>query len=131
MDMIITFPGGKKVNALYKGFAIKTDQTMNEGGEGSAPEPFSLFLTSIGTCTGIYVLNFCQSRNIPTDDLKMILKKEKNNETHMIDKIKIEIFIPDNFPNKYKDALIKTANLCSVKKHLEKPPAIDISLKKL
>ena len=53
MDMEIIFPEGKKVNALYRGFTIKTDQSPDNGGEGSAPTPFDLFLASIGTCTGI------------------------------------------------------------------------------
>ncbi len=131
MDMEIYFPGGKKVDAIYKGFTIKTDQPENEGGEGTSPEPFSLFLASIGTCTGFYVLSFCQKRNINTDGVKMILRTEKNKETHMINKISIEIQVPKDFPDNYKNAIIKTAGLCTVKKHLEKPPDIDISVKKI
>lgn len=130
MDIEICFPGGKKVDAIYKGFTIKTDQPEHEGGDGTAPEPFSLFLTSIGTCTGIYVLNFCQKRNIPTDGLKMILRTEKNKETHMINKISMEIHLPKDFPDNHKNAILKTAGLCAVTKHLEKLPTIDISLKK-
>ena len=91
MDMEINFPGDKKVDAIYKGFTIKTDQPKHEGGEGSAPEPFTLFLTSIGTCTGYYVLSFCQKRNISTNGLGMTLIIEKNKETHMIKKIRIKI----------------------------------------
>jgi len=128
MDMEISFPGGKKVNAKYKGFTIKTDQPIQEGGEGSAAEPFSLFLSSIGTCTGIFVLRFCQERNIPTDDLKMILRTEKNEETKMIEKIYMEVKASKTFPNNYKKAVIKAAGLCTVKKHLERPPKIEISI---
>ena len=128
--MAINFPGGKKVNAIYKGFIIKSDQPREEGGEGTAPEPFSLFLASIGTCTGIYVLTFCQNRNISTDELKLNLKINKNNKTNMIDKIRIEIQVPKDFPDNYKNALIKTAGLCTVKKHLDAPPTIDINLTK-
>ncbi|UCF11893.1 MAG: OsmC family protein [Thermoplasmatales archaeon] len=130
MDMEISFPGGKKVDAVYKGFTIKTDQPKHEGGEGTAPEPFSLFLTSIGTCTGYYVLSFCQKRNISTGGLKLILDIERDQETHMIDQISIEIQVPKDFPDIYKNAIIKTASVCAVKKHLEKPPNIDISVKK-
>ena len=130
MDMEISFPGGKKVDAKYKGFTIKTDQPKHSGGDGAAPEPFSLFLSSIGTCTGIYVLRFCQERNIPTEDLKLILRTEKNEETHMIDKIDMEIQAPNTFPDKYKNAVIKAAGLCAVKKHLEQPPQIEISVTK-
>ena len=126
--MEIYFPGGKKVDAKYKGFTINTDQPKDDGGEGTAPEPFSLFLASIGTCTGIYVLSFCQQRNIPTDGLKMILKFNKNSTTHLINEISIKIQVPKNFPDSYKNAIIKTASLCTVKKHLDTPPLIDISV---
>jgi uncharacterized OsmC-like protein len=128
MEMKISFPGGKKIDADYKGFTIKTDQPIREGGEGSAPEPFSLFIASIGTCTGVYVLSFCQKRNISTDNISLMLKLEKNKDTHMIEKISIEIQVPEDFPENYKKAIVKTANLCTVKKHLDNPPEIDISV---
>ena len=129
MDMIINFPGGKKVDAKYKDFTIKTDQPEHGGGDGSSPEPFSLFVASIGTCTGVYVLNFCQKRKIPTENIKLVLKIDKDKETHMINKINIEIQVPEDFPDNYKNAVIKSAGLCAVKKHLEKPPRIDINVK--
>ena len=129
MDMKISFSGGKKVDAEYKGFTIKTDQPEREGGDGSAPEPFSLFVASIGTCTGVYVLGFCQRRKIPTENVKLVLKMDKDKETHMINKINIEIQVPEDFPDNYKNAVIKSAGLCSVKKHLEKPPIINIYVK--
>jgi len=130
MEMKISFPGGKKVDADYKGFIIKTDQPIREGGEGAAPEPFSLFIASIGTCIGVYVLSFCQKRGIPTDDITLLLHMEKNKETHMIEKMSIEIQVPEVFPENYKKAIIKTASLCAVKKHLDNPPEIDVFLTK-
>jgi len=76
MDMVVTFPGGVRVNAEYKGFTIETDQPKTGGGEGSAPAPFDLFLASIATCAGYYVMSFCQGRNIPTDNIRVIMKSE-------------------------------------------------------
>ena len=67
MDMEIFFPGNKKVSANYRGFRIDTDQPVGAGGDGSAPAPFDLFLASIGTCAGIYVLQFLQQRGLPTE----------------------------------------------------------------
>jgi ribosomal protein S12 methylthiotransferase accessory factor len=130
MKIEIGFPGGKKVNAKYKDFIIKTDQSQNSGGDGIYPEPFTLFLSSIGTCTGLYVLRFCQERNIDTEDLKLILKIERNDKTNMISRIDIYIQASDSFPDKYINAVIKAASICTVKKHLEKPPKIDIFFKK-
>ena len=123
MDMEINFPGGKKVDAIYKGFTIKTDQPEQEGGEGTSPEPFSLFLASIGTCAGIYVLSFCQKRNINTDGVKMILKTEKNKETHMINKISIEIQVPKDFPDNYKPLLNTFLKHCDLVKFAEYQPS--------
>ncbi len=67
----VSFPGGKKVDASIKGFTIPTDQPISSGGEGSAPSPFDLFLSSIATCAGIYALGFCESKGIDTTGLKL------------------------------------------------------------
>ena len=126
MDMKITFPGGKKVNAEIDGFTHETDQAVISGGDGSAPEPFSTFLSSIGTCTGIYVLRFCQERDINTDGMEIVQSMNFNSFSGMVDKIKLNIILPEGFPEKYKKAIIKSANLCAVKKHMEKPPKFEM-----
>ena len=124
--MDICFPEGQKVNANFDDFEIKTDQSVYSGGTGEAPDPFSLFLSSIGTCTGIYVLRFCQKRNIPTDSLKLVLKTQENQKTGLVEKIDITIHAGKDFPQKYKKAVLKVASLCTVKKHLENPPSINL-----
>ena len=127
MDMVITFPGNKKVDSSYKGFTVHTDQPITEGGENTAPEPFDLFLASIGTCAGIYVSSFCNERRIDTTDLHLILSFIRNTATHMVEKIDIQIKLPSGFPEKYKSAVIRTAEMCFVKKHLITPPQFSIS----
>lgn len=128
MEMEISFPGGKKVDATYSGHRIQTDQPVVDGGSGSAPTPFDLFLVSIGTCTGFYVLSFCQRNSIPTEELRLIAHVERNPSTHLVEQIRIDIHVPKNFPEKYKNAVMKAAGICSVKRHLEKPPRIDIAV---
>ena len=122
MSMQIVFPGGKKVSALYRGFTIETDQSIQSGGDGSAPEPFDLFLASIGTCAGLYVLKFCETRNIPVGDTRLIVRPEKSSETGLVGKIEIDIQLPSEFPERYIDAIKRAAELCTVKKHLNNPP---------
>ncbi len=128
MDMKyeITFGGGKKVDARVRGFTIRTDQPVADGGEDAAPGPFELFLASIGTCAGFYVVSFCQARGIPTDDIRLTQTMIRNDTTHLVDNINIEILLPADFPEKYKGAIIKAAESCTVKKHLASPPAIRI-----
>ena len=127
MDMMITFPGGKKVNAVYNGFTHKTDQPLADGGENSAPQPFDLFLVSLGTCAGIYVLSFCQKRGIDTSAIELRQSMDADPRTHLIGQVNIEIILPATFPEKYRAAVIQAAQLCTVKMHLENPPKFNLS----
>jgi putative redox protein len=121
MEMEIVFPGGLQVDAVMgPGMVVETNQ------DGSAPAPFGLFLASIGTCAGIYVLSFCQQRGLPTDNIRIIQRMKSNPFTRMIDEIELDIQVPPDFPDKYKDAVIRSAELCAVKKHLENPPSFNV-----
>jgi len=125
MAMEISFPGGKKVDAHFKGFTIKTDQSEKDGGESSAPTPTFLFLASLGTCAGLYALGFCEKRKLDTEKLKLELEFKNHEKTHMVEKIRIKITLPPDFPEKYIPAIIKAVNLCYVKKHLHEPPEFE------
>jgi ribosomal protein S12 methylthiotransferase accessory factor len=126
MDMIVDFPGGAKVDIHFNGFTVKTDQPIQGGGEASAPTPFELFLSSIGTCAGIYVLGFCKQRNLPTEGIRIVEHVNRNPQTGMVETIDLEIQAPPTFPEKYLPSLIRSAELCAVKKHLEHPPQFQV-----
>ena len=128
-EMRVTFSGGLQVDAEYKGFLIRTDQPVYQGGGGSAPAPFDLFLASIATCAGIYVLFFCQKRGISTEKAALVMKIGRNPETKRIEKISLEIQLPAEFPEKYKTAVIKAVNSCSVKEHILNPPVFEVETK--
>lgn len=125
MEMIIDFPGGQRVDAHFRGHTVQTDQpTVN-----SAPMPFELFLASIGTCAGIYVLGFCQQRNLPTEGIRIVQHNHPNPTTGMMDKVDLEIQVPPTFPEQYHAALVRSAELCKVKKTLEHPPKFEVFTK--
>jgi len=124
--MDITFPGGTRVNAQYGGFDVATDQPEKNGGENSAPSPFDLFLVSLGTCAGFFALRFCQQRELTTDGMRLSLTTERNPETKRLDRIEITLNLPDGFPEKYREAIIRATDQCAVKKVLVDPPAIEL-----
>jgi len=126
MEMIIDFPGGARVDAHFESFTVHTDQPHAGGGENSAPTPFALFLSAIGTCAGIYVLNFCKQRGLPTEGIRIVERVKRSPATGMVDKIDLEIQVPPSFPQKYYDSLVRSAELCAVKKHLEHPPSFEV-----
>lgn len=131
MEITVDFPGGARVDAHFDQFTVKTDQPALGGGEGSAPTPFAVFLSSLGTCAGIYVLGFCRQRGLPTDGIRITQRMHNNPMTGMIGKIELEIQVPPSFPEKYRPSLIKSAELCAVKKHMENPPKFDITTKEV
>jgi putative redox protein len=126
-DMQIYFPGGKRVFADYRGFTIATDQPVAGGGDNSAPAPFDLFMASIGTCAGIYALGFMQQRGISTDGARLELTSHVNPETGLVGRVVIRVHLPAGFPEKYRDAVINSVNLCAVKKHLHQPPEFEVT----
>jgi ribosomal protein S12 methylthiotransferase accessory factor len=111
---------GDRVDALYKGHLISTAQ------DGSHPAPFDLFMASIGTCAAFYVSRFCRNHGIPTEGIRLEQSRRINPETKMVERIEIMVRLPQGFPEKYRDAVVRSANLCSVKKHLELAPQIDV-----
>ncbi|MDD4904025.1 MAG: OsmC family protein [Candidatus Bipolaricaulis sp.] len=126
MEIEIGFPGGKRVDATYRGFVIRTDQPESAGGEGSAPTPFDLFLASLGTCTGYYVLAFCQKRQIPTEGVSLTLRAVRDEAAHRISRVEVRVRLPHAFPEEYVAACVRAAERCAVKAHLESPPAVSI-----
>jgi putative redox protein len=128
MEMEILFPGGKRVQSSYKGFVVETDQPKEEGGDGSAPEPYDLLLSALGTCAGVNVLYFCESRSLPTEGVRISMSVEKNDKTHLAERIGIQIRLPDTFPEKYRAAVKRAADLCAVKRTFANPPEISLAL---
>ena len=101
MEMVIDFPGGARVDAHFGGFTVCTDQPPQGGGEGSAPTPFALFLASLGTCAGIYVVGFCRQRGLDTQGIRLVQKMGYHPETGKLDRVHLDIQLPPGFPEKY------------------------------
>jgi ribosomal protein S12 methylthiotransferase accessory factor len=129
MDMIISFPGGKQVQADIQGVKILTDQPAKAGGTGEHPSPFLLFLASLGTCAGYYVLSFCQNKGISTEGIQLVQRHEYvqlGQGKTQLSKIIIEIQVPQDFPQQYREVLIRVADQCAVKKTIALPPPIEV-----
>ena len=130
MEMIIDFPGGARVDAHFGSYTVNTDQPPAGGGQGSAPTPFAVFLSSMGTCAGIYVLGFCKQRGLPTDGIRIVQRVLGDPiRRGMVGTVQLEIQVPPEFPEKYYDALVRSADQCAVKKHFEHPPQFEIYTK--
>ena len=119
----VDFPDGKKVDVQAGDFLIRTDQCRKAGGEASAPEPFDLFLSALASCAGIYALNFCHSRNLPTEGLALEMDWERDDRPPFDARVHYRLTLPRDFPEKYRGSILKAMDLCAVKRYLHRPPA--------
>jgi ribosomal protein S12 methylthiotransferase accessory factor len=116
MEFKVKFSGGMRVDADLGGLVVPTDQ------QGGAPTPFALFLASLGTCAGVYVLGFCRNRGLDVTGIELTQRMTNDPESGMVSDVEFIIHVPKAFPEKYHEALIRSAMQCKVKKHLEQPP---------
>jgi uncharacterized OsmC-like protein len=133
MEIIkVTLDGGRRVTAhLNDGRLVATDQPVAEGGTDTAPTPFDMFLASLATCAGVYVTDFCNHRNIPTDSISLIQSAEftvDDKGKHVLAAVSLTIQLPDNFPEKYREAVMRVAELCAVRRAIEHPPQFSVQL---
>ncbi len=127
-EVNVTFPGGKRVDANFGEWTVKTDQPEKSGGANSAPNPFELFFASLACCAGVYAQDFCHARKLGTEGLSISLATERDEEKKLFTPICIEITLPEGFPEKYRNAILKSVNSCPVKRHVLGQPEIDVRL---
>ena len=127
MSIVISFPGGVRVDATYRGNVVRTDQPEPVG-QNTAMSPFDLFLASIATCMGFYALRFCQERALSTEGLGLTLSPVLEPANKRLTRIQVRLQAPAGFPEKYEQALYRAVDLCAVKKALSDPPKFDIEV---
>ena len=127
-EIEVTFPKGKRVNAKIGDTLIETDQAVKSGGDGSAPEPFQLFLASIATCVGIYALGFCQARGIDTEGLSIKMSGNFDIEKRQYVDFTFNVNLPKDFPETYHEAIIRAMDSCPVKRHMVNAPSFNYKL---
>lgn len=120
----VEFPGGRRVDVWLDGHVLHTDQSPKHGGEGSAPEPFDLFLSALAACAGAYVLSFCQAREIPTEGIS--LAQTSTFQDGRLSRVTQSVRVPLDFPEHYLNALRAAVNACRLRKTLENPPLVDV-----
>jgi len=124
-QLVIRLPGGRRVDAQIRGHTLRTDQPTDNGGEDSAPSPFETFLASIGTCAGIFIQGFCANRKIPYEGIE-IIQRMTYAENGVLSAVDLEIHLPPDFPEKYREAVLKVVDGCSVKKAIAAQPAFTV-----
>ena len=124
-EIVVTLPGGRRVDARLGRHVVRTDQPVENGGEDTAPSPFEHFLAAIGTCAGIFVQGFCHTRGLPTEGIR-IVERPSYAADGALSAVDLDIQVPPSFPEKYREALVRVADQCSVKKAIQAQPRFQV-----
>lgn len=128
-EFSVSFLEGKKFEISHENYKFLTDQAVEDGGEGAAMPPFDLFLSSIVACSAMVALGFFRKRNIETKGLKLTMYPDYEEEANRVHSLKIVVDAPPSFPEKYKKALVKSLDICTVKKHILNPPEFKVEVR--
>lgn len=127
MEIDVTFPGGRRVDAKVGSFIVRTDQPAAVGGADSAPGPFELFLASIATCAGYYALAFCLGRGLSTEGLGLSLRYEVD-AAGVLSRIVLSLRLPSGFPESHRAPMLRAVGNCKVKRAIAASPDVQIEL---
>ena len=125
MEMEIVFLGAKKVEAQFKGKTITVAGLEGSKNNASDIEALDLFFASLGLCVGKYIIEFCSTRKISCENMRVSLRTEWDEKRKMHTNVKIGIYLPVGFPEKYRKTILRIVDSCSVKKHILNPPTFE------
>ena len=125
-EMIVTFPGGKRVDTRIGAHEIRTDQPVSGGGQDRPPSPLQLFLAALRPCAGHSVAGFCQKRELSTEGIRIRQRNHLDPETGVLARVELDIEVPPTFPEKYREALVRVADQCAVKKAIQAQPVFEV-----
>ena len=128
MQAEVTFPSSTRIQARSKGLTLEVGPPPDHGGDPEAYGPFDILLCSLATCTGFQVAEFLRERGFDTAGAGVYIEAERSDTTHLLERVSIEIKVPDAFPEKYRDAIVRAAGLCFIKQQLGEKPEIVTSV---
>ncbi|HWS11925.1 MAG TPA: OsmC family protein [Rhodocyclaceae bacterium] len=122
----IRFGENTEVIANVRGFEIVTDQPVAAGGRNSAPDPFTLFLTSVGTCAGYYTLKYCKANGIDPAAVRLKLTAIRDIQTRRMTKLRTDVHLPEGVDPRHHEGIRVAIDECAVKKAMQDMPVFEV-----
>ena len=128
MQLIIERLGRVSFTVQTRNHLVLSDQPKENGGADKAMTPSELFLASLGTCVGYYVVQFCDTRNLDTSDLCIQVDGEILPNPGRVGRIAIRIRLPFKLEQEKTKALIRAATHCTIHNTLQYPPEVRVEV---
>ncbi|XEG75223.1 OsmC domain/YcaO domain-containing protein [Pseudomonas sp. abacavir_1] len=122
MEIKVNFLDNLRLEAKFDDFTVVADQPIRYKGDGSAPGPFDYFLASSALCAAYFVKLYCQTRNIPTDNIRLSQNNIVDPENRYKQVFKIQVELPADISEKDRQGILRSIERCTVKKVVQTGP---------
>jgi ribosomal protein S12 methylthiotransferase accessory factor len=122
MEIKVNFLDNLRLEAKFDDFTVIADQPIRYKGDGSAPGPFDYFLASSALCAAYFVKLYCQTRNIPTDNIRLSQNNIVDPENRYNQIFKIQVELPADISDKDRQGILRSIDRCTVKKVVQAGP---------
>lgn len=122
MEIKVNFLDNLRIEAKFDDFTVIADQPIRYKGDGSAPSPFDYFLASSALCAGYFVKVYCNSRDIPTDNIRISQNNIVDPENRYNQIFQINVELPESISEKDRQGILRSIDRCTVKKVVQTGP---------
>ena len=122
MEIKVNFLDNLRLEAKFDDFTVIADQPIRYKGDGSAPGPFDYFLASSALCAAYFVKLYCQTRNIPTENIRLSQNNIVDPENRYAQIFKIQVELPADISEKDRQGILRSIDRCTVKKVVQQGP---------
>jgi len=122
MEIKVNFLDKLRLEAKFDDFTVIADQPIRYKGDGSAPGPFDYFLASSALCAAYFVKLYCDTRNIPTEHIRLSQNNIVDPENRYQQTFKIQVELPPDISDKDRQGILRSIDRCTVKKVVQTGP---------
>lgn len=122
MEIKVNFLDKLRLEARFDDFTVVADQPVRYKGDGSAPGPFDYFLASSALCAAYFVKLYCDTRNIPTENIRLSQNNIVDPENRYQQIFKIQVELPADISAKDRQGILRSIDRCTVKKVVQAGP---------
>lgn len=122
MEIKVNFLDKLRLEAKFDDFTVVADQPIRYKGDGSAPGPFDYFLASSALCAAYFVKLYCDTRDIPTDNIRLSQNNIVDPENRYKQIFKIQVELPADISDKDRQGILRSIERCTVKKVVQTGP---------
>lgn len=122
MEIKVNFLDKLRLEAKFDDFTVIADQPIRYKGDGSAPGPFDYFLASSALCAAYFVKLYCNTRDIPTENIRLSQNNIVDPENRYAQIFKIQVELPSDISAKDREGILRSIERCTVKKVVQEGP---------